>query len=285
MIDTNFLHQLDHFSLIINKRITSNYVGERFSSATGRGLIFKDHVLYAPGEDFRTIDWKVYGRTDKLFVKRFEEERNLTVHVLVDFSASMNFGTHVKKSEFASMIAVGFAYLALKNNERFVVSLFSDEVEVVKPKRGMTQIAAVINYLDNKKPKGSNNIYSCLKEYSKAIKSKAYLVVISDFLYPVEDIEKALFFFKNHQVVLIQVLDKMESKLDIEGDFKLSDMESNSILHTFINAFTRRKYQNSLEEHNARIKHVCDLVGAQFYPAHTGQTPFDVFYDVLGRKR
>ena len=72
MITTEFLHQLSRFSLIVNKRITSNYIGDRFSSETGRGLIFKDHTIYVPGEDFRSIDWRVYGRTDKLFVKRYE---------------------------------------------------------------------------------------------------------------------------------------------------------------------------------------------------------------------
>ena len=73
MIDSKFLHQLEQFSLIINKRITSNYIGERYSKGTGRGLIFKDHVIYGPGEDFRSIDWKLFGRTDKLFSKRYEE--------------------------------------------------------------------------------------------------------------------------------------------------------------------------------------------------------------------
>jgi uncharacterized protein (DUF58 family) len=102
MIDQEFLHQLDRFALIINKRITSNYIGERFSQATGRGLIFKDHTIYTPGEDFRSIDWRVFGRTDKLYIKRYEEERNLAVHIILDFSASMGFGTTMTKAEFAS---------------------------------------------------------------------------------------------------------------------------------------------------------------------------------------
>src|SRR3989344_4799398 len=112
MIDGQFLHQLEKFSLIVNKRITSNYIGERFSKATGKGLIFKDHVMYGPGEDFRSIDWKLFGRADKLFSKKDEEKRKITVHVILDLSASMNFGTGVSKAEFASKLGVGFAYLA-----------------------------------------------------------------------------------------------------------------------------------------------------------------------------
>ena len=154
MITPEFLHQLERLSLIINKRITSNYIGEREAAATGRGLIFKDHVIYSPGEDFRTIDWRVYGRTDKLFVKRYEEERNLVVHVVLDYSGSMSFGSgRISKADFAGMIGLGFAFLALKNNERFVLSTFSDNLEVFKPKKGRSQLANVVHYLNNKKPK------------------------------------------------------------------------------------------------------------------------------------
>ena len=124
MIETDFLHQLDKFSVIFKKKVTSSFTGERRTAMAGTGLLFRDHVAYGPGADFKHIDWKVYSRTDKLVVKRFEEDRNLTVHVLVDFSGSMNFGSKLKKYEYASMIGLGFVYIALKNNEKFVLSTF-----------------------------------------------------------------------------------------------------------------------------------------------------------------
>lgn len=285
MITADFLHQLERFSLIINKRITSNYVGERFSHSTGRGLIFKDHTIYAPGEDFRSIDWRVFGRTDKLYVKRYEEERNLVVHVILDFSASMGFGTHMTKSEYASMIGIGFAYLAMKNNERFVLSTFSDSLEFYKPKKGRAQLASMVEFLNNKKPKGLSKLEQSLGGYKKLINSKSYVVIISDFLYPIEDIKRTLFLFKNHKVVLIQVLDKIEKSLDLEGDFKLKDLETNEVLRTFINPFARKQYAGMLEEHNAKINDACSQAGAQFYSSNTGQNVFDVFYDVLGKHR
>ncbi len=285
MITADFLHQLERFSLIINKRITSNYVGERFSHSTGRGLIFKDHTIYAPGEDFRSIDWRVYGRTDKLYVKRYEEERNLVVHVILDFSASMGFGTLMTKSEYACMLGVGFAYLAMKNNERFVLSTFSDSLEFYKPKKGRAQLASMVDFLNNKKPKGLSKLEQSLGGYKKLINSKSYVVIISDFLYPIEDIKRTLFLFKNHKVVLIQVLDKIEKSLDLEGDFKLKDLETNEVLRTFINPFARKQYAGMLEEHNAKIKDACSQAGAQFYSSNTGQNVFDVFYDVLGKHR
>lgn len=285
MIKTDFLRQLDRFSLIINKRITSNYIGDRESRDTGRGLIFRDHTIYEPGEDFRSVDWKVYGRTDKLFVKRYEEERNLTVHVVVDFSASMGFGTHTTKAEFAGMLGVGFAYLAMKNNERFVLSTFSDGLEVFKARRGRAQLASMLDYLNKKKPKGVSNLDASLANYKKMIDSRSYVVIISDFLYPVEEIERALFRFKHHEVVLIQVLDEMERDLKLEGDFRLQDLETDEEMRTYINPFGRKQYHEMLEKHIAEIKRACDAVGAKFYSANTGQNVFDVFYDILGRKR
>lgn len=285
MIDQEFLHQLDRFSLIINKRITSNYVGERFSHATGRGLIFKDHAIYAPGEDFRSVDWRVFGRTDKLYVKRYEEERNLAVHIILDFSASMGFGTNMTKAEFASMVGVGFAYLALKNNERFVLSTFSDSLEFFKARKGRGQLASMVEFLNTRRPKGLSKLEQSLSSYKKLLNSRSYVVIISDFLYPIDDIKKALYLFKNHRIVLIQVLDKIEKNLDLEGDFKLKDLETNEVLRTFINPFARKQYSGMLQEHIDKLQQACTEAGAQFYSSNTGQNVFDVFFDVLGRKR
>lgn len=282
MITTEYLHQLEHFSLIINKRITSNYIGERFSQATGRGLIFKDHSIYAPGEDFRSIDWRVYGRTDKLYVKRYEEERNLTVHVILDYSASMNFG---HKLDFAGMLGVGFSYLALKNNERFVLSTFSDALEVFKAHKGRAQLASMVDFLNNKKPKGLSKLEDSLSRYKSLITSKSYVILISDFLYSVDEIKRALFYFKNHKVLFIQVLDKTEKYLDLEGDFKLRDLETNDVLNTYVNPFSRKQYLSMLDNHVAEVRKACEEFGAQFFCADTGMSVFDVFFEVLGRKR
>lgn len=284
MIDIDFLNQLDRFSLIINKRVTSNYSGERRTIEAGRGLIFKDHQIYMPGEDFRSVDWKVFARTDKLFIKRYEEERNLTVHVLVDFSASMNFGRGKhNKADFASMIGLGFAYMAMKNNERFVLSTFSDKLEFFKPKRGKKQIVSILDFLNNKKPKGNMKIDEASALYrKKTSKTRSMMVIISDFLYPIEEIKSALYRFKENDLILIQVLDVLERDLRLEGDFRLKDLETNAQMRTYISPYLKKNYSKMLNDHIAKINQACDLVGAEFYSANTGQKIFDVFYEVLG---
>ena len=281
-IDISFLHKLNRMSLLVEKRVTSNYVGERAAVYTGRGLIFKDHAMYSPGDDFRAIDWKAYARLDKLYVKRFEEERNLTVHVIIDYSGSMAFGSgRIKKYEYADMLGLGFAYMAMRHNERFVVSTFADRLEVFKAKRGRTNLMTMLDYLNKKKPKGLSKLGESLVAYKKRVTSRSYIVILSDFLYDVEEIRKAIERYKDHHVLLIQVLDKSEANLDLEGDFKLLDVETNESLRTFLSPYSRKQYLEQLAEHQAKIRRVCDEIGAKFFVFHTGFPIFDAFYQVL----
>jgi uncharacterized protein (DUF58 family) len=281
MIDISFLDHLDRLSLVINKKITSNYSGEHEANFTGRGLVFRDHNIYVPGDDFRTIDWKVFARTDKLFVKRFEEERNLTVHIVVDFSGSMGFGTKVKKIEYASMIGLGYAYMALKNNEKFVLSTFAEKLEQFKPRKGRRQIVAILDYLNSRKPKGESHLFESLAAYKNLINSRSLMVVISDFLYDVEQIQQMLYRYKAHDIVLIQVLDKVETELDLEGDCKLIDSETKDHMRTFVSPYSKKRYFDMLTDHKASIKRACTEVGARFFSFSTDYPVFDAFYKML----
>lgn len=283
MIDISFLKNLDRFSLIVNKHLTSNYVGERRTAFLGRGLVFRDYSQYAPGEDYRMIDWKIYGRTDRLVIKKHEEERNLTVHIICDFSASMNFGDPVKKSDYAAMMGIGFAYLAMKNNERFVMSTFAEKLELFKPKKGRKQLAAMVDYLNEKKAKGVTNFEESLGRYKKMIGSRSLVLIMSDFLYDVNEIKSALLRFKNHDVRLVQVLDKTEKALDVEGEVKLKDAESGTMLRTYISPYLKKKYLNMLEMHNAMVKHACFETNAKFYSFGTDTPLFDAFYEIVAR--
>lgn len=285
MIDIEFLDHLDRMSLIINKRITSNYTGERLSKFTGEGLVFKDYTIYSPGENFRSIDWKVFGRTDKLFIKRFEEERNLTVHIIVDFSASMDFkSAKLKKSEYASMIGIGFAYMAMKNNEKFMLSTFADKLTTFRPKRGRQQLMVLLDHLNNEKPKGLSNLQESLSAYKKLINTKSLIILVSDFLYDIEQIRTTLLKLKHNEVKLIQVLDPVEADLNLDGDFKLRDLESKEQLRTYVNPYLRKQYLLNLAKHKNEILKACDEAGAEFYSFSSDKPIFDSFYEILSHK-
>jgi uncharacterized protein (DUF58 family) len=282
MIETDFLHHLRRMNLIITKRITSNYTGQQASTQTGQGTLFKDHGIYAPGEDYKKIDWRVYARTDKLHVKRYESERNLTVHVILDYSGSMLYGNkEIKKYEYASMIGIGFAYMALRNNERFVLSTFADQLERFKPHRGKRQLVAILDYLKTKKPQGVSRFELSLRNYAKTITSRSLIVVISDFLYDPEEIRRSLFGFKNHDVKLIQVLDEVEKNMTLKGEFKLKDMETKGLMKVSLSSFARKQYLSKLADHSKYLKHLATQLGAQFYSVTTEKPIFDTFFEVL----
>src|SRR3989338_5850806 len=154
MITPEYLHQLDRFNIVLKKRVNSRYAGSRESQYFGNGLIFKDYREYTPGDDIRSIDWKVYARTDKFFIRRFEEERNLVLHAIIDASASMDYGKRTPKFSYAAMLGLGFAYMAMRNNEKFVLSTFAEKLDILRPKKGMNQLLTLLEHLNNIKPTG-----------------------------------------------------------------------------------------------------------------------------------
>lgn len=280
-INTDFLRQLDSFSLVVKKRVTSSFTGERRAEAMGSGLIFRDYSNYVYGDDFKNIDWKVFGKTDKFYVKRYEEDRNLTVHIILDFSGSMDFGSKTKKYEYASMLGLGFSYIAMKNNEKFVLSTFDDKLDFFRPGKGRQQMASILSYLNKKKAAGVSSFYDSLVKYKGLVTSRSLIVFISDFFYDAQQIQNILHKYKRNKIVLIQVLDPIEKKLDFEGDYELVDLESDARMHTFVDPYLRKKYFEHLEGHQANIKRICGEVRADFYVAGSDESVFDVFYRIL----
>ncbi|MFH0867932.1 MAG: DUF58 domain-containing protein [Candidatus Woesearchaeota archaeon] len=281
MINTNFLDQLDRFHLVVKKRVTSNYMGPRKSIATGRGLTFKEHRIYSPGDDIRLIDWKVFARTDDLYIKTFEEERNLTAHIIMDASASMGFGKPVSKFDYAAMLGVGFGYLAMRENERFQFSTFAENLEVFQPRRGMSQLASMVLHLNSTKTQGYSKLLDAMMQYRKVIGSKSMLVLISDFLVDVNEVIESLYTLGDHEIKVIQVLDPIEKELKYHGDFKLIDSESKGMLRTYVSPRLRVQYQQMLDNHAAKIEEACNKLGIHFFQLTTDIPIFDAFYRVL----
>ncbi|MBI4439526.1 DUF58 domain-containing protein [Candidatus Woesearchaeota archaeon] len=283
MIDTNFLNSLGRFSLIVNKRVTSNYTGQKKSFAVGRGMLFKDHRMYAPGDDFRSIDWKVFARTDHLYIKNYEEERSATVHVIVDKSSSMNFGKPLSKFEYASMIGVGFAYLGMKDNSRVQFSTFSDDIDIFQPRRGLSQTVSMVHYLNDTKTQGYSKLNDALKKYRRFLNSRSLVILISDFLVDKSEIKESLCLLGKTEAKIIQVLDPVEKNMSLSGDFDLRDSETGLKLRSFITPRLKSYYQEALEEHSNAIEKECSALGLNFYQITTDTPIFDAFFRMLAR--
>jgi uncharacterized protein (DUF58 family) len=281
-IDLSFLRQLDRFDVVLKKRVISSYAGARQSKSYGTGLVFYDYKDYVPGDDYRAIDWKVYARTDDYFVRRYEEERNMRIHVVIDASASMNFGTKFKKFEYASMMGIGFCYMALRNNESFEVSTFAEDLEIFRAKKGMNKLVGVVDTLGKISPKGRSKFTESLAKYKAAIKTKSVVVIISDFLFDPEQLRDTLYRFKKSEVFVIQVLDSSERELSLQGDLILTDSETDDRMRTFVSNRLIENYSEKLLEHIYHIKKICDTANVKFLSVSTDTPVFEAFYTLLG---
>lgn len=281
MIDTSFLEQLKRFSLIVRKRVTSSYKGVRRSISGGRGLQIKDYRDYVRGDDIRLLDWKVFARTNKLYIKQYEEDRTLSVHIIIDKSASMNFGKDVTKYEYGAMIGTGFAYLALKDNDKFEFSTFSDGLDTVRPRRGVSQLASIVERLNNLDVKGVSKFEESMRKYKKVLKGRCLAMVFSDFLFNIEEIKEGLMGLGKHEINVVQILDRQEKELKLSGDVKLFDSETDQELRTFMSRRLRQKYLQKLNEHSSKIHDICSDLGIGFCQVTTDEPIFDSFYNVL----
>jgi uncharacterized protein (DUF58 family) len=281
MIDTSFFKELDRFSFMVRKRVSTAYSGSRRSILKGRGMEPVSYREYTQGDDFKIIDWKVYGRTEKLYVKEFEEEKSLTTHILLDTSKSMDFRN---KFEYAAMLALGFAYLVTKDNEKFGISTFAEEINITKPKRGRKYLSQTIDLLNNTELLGKTRFDYCMEKYSSVIKSRSLVIIISDFMADIDAVRNAIFRLGDNELILIQVLDPIEKNLDLGGEAKLIDLETDRKLDIYTSPRLRNEYEKRLKDHIAKIKETSLAVGADFHSITTDKPVFDTIFEVVSQK-
>ena len=206
------------------------FAGEYHSAFKGRGMAFSEVREYQFGDDVRSIDWNVTARYNKPYIKIFEEERELTVMLLVDVSGSRNFGTFDKfKRDVITEIAGILAFSAIQNNDKIGVLFFSEKVEkFIPPQKGKTHILHILRELIDFTPeKRGTNISEALHYLTNAIKKRCTCFLISDFIQKERGFEKALTIANNkHDMVALRIYDQRETNLPPVGMIKLKDAET-----------------------------------------------------------
>ena len=218
---------------IKTKGLSQNiFAGEYHSAFKGRGMTFSEVREYQYGDDIRDIDWNVTARHNRPYVKVYEEERELTVMLLVDVSGSKNFGAvGVEKNEMMAEIAATLAFSAIQNNDKVGVIFFTDKVEkFIPPKKGRKHILLVIRELLNFKPESrGTNIGNVLEYLTSALKKHCATFLISDFI-DGNDYYKAMSIAsRKHDLTAIQVYDKREATLPNVGLMKVEDAETGAV--------------------------------------------------------
>ncbi|MBX5481634.1 MAG: DUF58 domain-containing protein [Myxococcaceae bacterium] len=228
MLAADLIKRIRKLEIATRKAVSDTLAGQYHSVFKGRGMAFSEVRQYQPGDEIRTIDWNVTARMNDAYVKVFTEERELTVMLLVDVSASKEFASRGQsKSEIAAEVAAQIAFSAIANNDRVGLILFSDRVEhVIPPKKGRKHVLRVVTDILAFKPQGrGTDLGAGLNYLSRIAKRKTVTFLISDFL--VQDIEKPLrIVSQKHDLVPVVISDPMEETFPKLGMVMMEDPET-----------------------------------------------------------
>jgi len=267
------------------------FAGEYHTAFKGKGMAFSEVREYQAGDDIRSIDWNVTARYNSPFVKVFEEEREMTVMLLVDVSASGNFGTKDQfKRELATEIAAILAFSAIKNNDKVGVIFFTDKVEeFIPPKKGKKHILRIIREVLAFQPsRKKTDISEALEYFNSVIKRRSICFILSDFISP--PFEKPLrIASKKHDLVALRIHDRRENSLPNVGLVPIQDAETEEMI--FIDTSNKKIrldfVKNRLDKINA-VKKLLPNVGVDLIDISTGNDyikPLINFFKGRGKKR
>ena len=247
------------------------------SKYRGGGIEFSEVREYIPGDDVKRIDWNVSARHNSLYVKEFVEENELNIYLILDLSASTNFGFMKSKLDLGFEVAVSLMFLALKNNDRLGLGIFTDQLEKFIPsKKGKRQLLKIIKELIEYKPKSKEtDILKSLSTLKNKLKRKSIIYIISDFLS--DDYQKPLKFLKlYHEVILINISDIKEKEIPEIGYAYIEDAETgeqilvNTSSKSFQNQYREIMEQKIIENQNNMKKIGIDMINL------TDQESFDI---------
>ena len=283
LFDKEFFQKLNRLKLAMNIRIDKGMSGARKSSAKGSSVEFSDFREYIPGDDIRRIDWNVYGRLDKLFIKQFMEEKEAFYHIFVDSSASMNFGEK-KKSDMALKLAAVFVWLVQKQLDHVEILTLSDgRLDRTSPITGRSSFARMLDELEKVSFGGTTGINEAISRAK--INGRGVTIIISDFLDP-EGIDEAIKFliFKRQEVMLLQVLAHEEIEFDEEGTFAIKDMETSDEVRVTMSRQTIKNYQKTLESHNQKIQRLAKKYGCAYMQITSDEDIEKVVFETMKQK-
>ena len=278
MLDEAFLARLERLHYLAKMIVMGGMRGEKQSKRHGSSIEFADYRQYSRGDDLRRVDWKVYARTDRFYTKLFYEEEDLTVHLLVDASASMAFGTP-RKFDYALQVAAAMGYIALANMERvryraFADRLYANDTGFLRSKSAVFKAFRFLEDLRTQ-PRTPTDFKRSLDAFAVQNKGRGMVVIISDFLSEqgiFEGIKRLL--HQGNQVCCFQVLDQLEMEPDMRGELRLIDSETGLDKEVTISPRLLRMYATYRDAYLEHLEGTCRRLGVS-YVRTTCQTPLE----------
>lgn len=273
------IRKLESFEFAPKALVEGYLAGAHRSRQRGSSIEFHEYRQYTPGDDRAQIDWRVYARTDRYYLRTHNLETNLECHIFLDSSASMGFGSKITKLEYASFFAAALSYLVLSNNDRVSLQIFDDKIRHYAPP-GSTgrHLQHLMHLLEDNKPGNKTSVAEALRRAYPLLKRKGTLVVISDFFDDPAAIFQALspYLHRGFRIHLIHVLAPEEIDLEQRGLAAFVDSETRGrvVAHT---GSIREAYRATMENHMRGLRQLAARKGIDYALARTDTHYFNLF--------
>ena len=263
---------LDSISMRAKMVVEGYIIGQHRSPYHGFSVEFAEHRSYEPGDEVRHIDWKLYGKTNKLYVKRYEEETNLRAHLILDTSKSMDYASgKVSKLQYGSYLLAALSYLMISQQDAAGVVLFDESIRsFIPPKSTPSHLNTLLNVLDVEKPGTDTKIEPVLHEMAERINKRGLVIIISDLFDEPDSIMNGLKHFRHskQEIILFHILDRNELEFDFNSRTKFVDMESGEEITTDP-WHVKNDYKNLIKNLQDYYKIQCRLNRIDYVPLFT----------------
>jgi uncharacterized protein (DUF58 family) len=275
LLDPQFMARLDQLDILSRKLLAGKMKGERRSKRRGQSVEFADYRNYVIGDDLRFIDWNIYARLDKLFLKLFLEEEDLSLYILVDVSKSCDFGDP-NKAMYIKRVAAALGYIGLVNYNRVTIAAMADGIVAeTGGLRGRRRVAQMIDFVSKLEPTGTSHFADSCKRFAQANRQKGVCVVLSDFFVK-EGFEPGLRYVASgkYDLFCVQTLSPQEIDPDLSGDLKLRDVEDDDMAEVSITQPLMKQYKANLNAYCLSLKDYVTRRGGTYLFTSTA-VPFD----------
>ncbi len=261
-LDPSFVSKIKSLELKAKTVVEGFKVGLHKSPYHGFSVEFSEHKPYMQGDPIKNIDWKIYGKSDKFFIKQFEEETNLICHILLDVSASMDYKhqAQLTKLEYGTTLAASLSYLMIQQQDAVGMSFYSDKIEkYLPPKATRVYLHTILSLLQNVNQNGNKTETAvCLNSIAQKIKKRGLVIIISDFFDDVGKVISALkhFKYKKNEVIVFQILDPIEKSFAFGNDAIFVDKETSEEITTQPYQI-QKAYQSAMNDYLTKLKSEC----------------------------
>ncbi|MEO1998746.1 MAG: DUF58 domain-containing protein [Planctomycetaceae bacterium] len=267
--------------------VVGNLAGAHKSPLSGFAVEFAGHREYVAGDDPKHIDWRLYFTRDKYFIKQYEMETNFVCHLVMDVSASMRYGDDLQqKLLYGAQLITALAYAIIQQNDKVSLTTFDDQVRGhVRPSNSMGQLLKMTEHLDEIAPVEKTNMGNCLGELVSRMGRREIVMVVSDFLTDLEELEPAIqrMCYHGHEVVLLQVLHHHEHTFNFEGMVKFAGLETDDEFLTQTEDI-RTGYLSALRDFDQRFAELCQRNRVERVLIDTSRNLAEVLIDYLNQR-